>query len=138
MNEVDIMTGQPISWSDGKFHFCIDGVDFAKVIKTKGIKWTRNDIDSSNAGRNLSGTMNRGRVCTKVKLEVTCVPVPQPIANSILVLIHPEYINVHYVDPLLGERMVEFYSNNVPATFINQATDGTYMWTDISFPLVER
>ena len=138
MAETDIMTGQPIDFHDGKFHFCIDGVDFARVIKYKGIKWTRNDIDSSNAGRTLSGLMNRGRVTTKIKLEVTCLPVPQNVANTILMLVYPEYVKVHYVDPLFGERLVQFYSNNVPATFCIQATDDSLLWDEISFPLVER
>lgn len=136
--EIDIITGQPIDFRDDCFHFVIRGVDFAKVIKYKGIKWTRNDIDSSNAGRNLAGTMNRGRVVTKIKLEVTCIAVPQEIAHSILSIIQEEYLTVHYVDPLWGERNVEFYSNNVPATFCVQATDGSYLWDEISFPLVER
>ena len=136
--ERDIISGEAVDFNDGKYHFCIDGVDIAKIIKQKGLKWTRNDIDSSNAGRTLNGLMNRGRVCTKIKLEITCVPLTQPIANTILTLIYPQYISVHYVDPMLGERMVEFYSNNVPTTFNSQATDGSLLWDELSFPLVER
>ena len=102
-------------------------MDIAKYIQNKGLKWTRNDIDSAKAGRNLAGTMNRGRVCMKVKLEVKLVPMkfyspenPKPTGEldicDILNLINPEYIYVHYIDPLYGERTVQFYSNNVPAT----------------------
>ena len=136
--ERDIMTGEIVNFRDGRFHFCIDGIDITKIIKSKGLKWSRNDIDSSNAGRTLSGQMNRGRVCTKIKFEVTCVPLPQPVANVLLTLIYPQYVTLHYVDPLLGERAVEFYSNNVPITFNSQATDGSLLWDELSFPLVER
>lgn len=136
--EVDIVTNQEINFNDGSFHFVIDGYDFSKIITYKGLKWTRNDIDSANAGRNLAGRMNRGRVVTKVKFEVSCIPLRQEIVHKVLLIIHPEYVDVHYVDPLHGERTVQFYSNNVPTTFCTQATDGSLLWDDLSFPLVER
>lgn len=121
-----------------EMHFEIDGVDVLPYIAYKGIKWTRNDIDSENAGRTLDGTMNRGRVCMKVKLEVTCRPLSSDEAHTILNLIEPEYVTVSYIDPQLGDRTVQFYSNNVPATFCILKPDGTGWWDEISFPLVER
>lgn len=122
-----------------QFYFKIDGVDIAPIIKYKGIKWTRNDIDSANAGRDLSGKMNRGRVTSKIKIEITCLPLNQEKAQALLNLIDPEYVLVDYYDPKLGERTgVEFYSNNVPATFGIVKSDGSFEWDDISFPLVER
>ena len=120
------------------FFFEISGVDIARLIEQKGIKWSRNDIDSAKAGRSLDGTMHRGRVCTKVKLEIKCLPMNQSDANVLLNLIQPEYVDVHYIDPLYGERECVFYSNNVPATFGSEATDGSLIWDEISFPLVER
>ena len=140
--EKDIITEEEIDFNDGIFHFVITGgsnsYDIAKIIRAKGLKWSRNDIDSSKAGRTLSGLMNRGRVCQKVKMEITCVPLNQELTNKVLKLINPEYVLVHYIDPLLGERDVQFYSNNVPTTFVSQATDGSMLWNDLAFPLVER
>lgn len=138
MAEIDIVTDEPINFNDGKFHFVIDNVDISRIIKNKGLKWTRNDIDSANAGRALSGLMNRGRVITKVKFEVSCVPLAQTISQKLLNLIYPEYVSLHYIDPQYGERLTQFYSNNVPITFNSQATDGSLLWDDLSFPLVER
>ena len=136
--ERDIITNNEIDFHDGKFHFVIADYDIAKIIKFKGIKWTRNDIDSANAGRTLDGDMNRGRVCQKIKMEISCIDVTQPTAVKLLNIINPEYVVVHYFDPLFGERIVQFYSNNVPATFCGQATDESLLWCDLSFPLVER
>ena len=129
-------------------YFEINGTDISKYIQAKGIKWTRNDIDSAKAGRNLAGTMNRGRVCMKVKLEVKLIPMKQYVATrkpvgeldvtDILNLINPEYVILHYADPLFGERSVKFYSNNVPATVCVEDSDGDLLWDEISFPLVER
>ena len=118
--------------------FEIDGVDIANLIAYKGIKYTRNDIDSANAGRNLAGTMNRGRVVSKTKIEIKCIPMTESQTRSILNLIFPEYVLVHYIDPREGERTAQFYSNNVPATVCVEDTDGTILFDEISFPLVER
>lgn len=119
-------------------YFRINGVDIMPFIKYKGIKWTRNDIDSANAGRTLSGLMNRGRVTMKVKLEISCRSLSQTEVQTLFNLIYPEYVTVEYVDPLFGPRSAQFYSNNVPGTFCMLKPDGTGWWDDISFPLVER
>ena len=121
-----------------RFYFKIDGTDIAPLIARKGLKWTRNDIDSANAGRTLDGTMNRGRVTTKIKLEIKCIPLKQEQVQMLLNLIMPEYVNVEYEDPLFGHMYTQFYSNNVPATVCLQAPDGTMLWDEVSFPLVER
>ena len=121
-----------------EMYFRIDGVDIMPLIKYKGIKWQRNDIDSAKAGRTLAGKMNRGRVTMKVKLDISCRSLNQAEAQALLNLIYPEYVWVEYVDPLLGPRIAEFYSNNVPATFCMLKPDGTGWWDDVSFPLVER
>lgn len=118
--------------------FKINGVDFLPYIKYKGIKYTRNDIDSSKAGRNLSGTMNRGRVAIKIKLEITCRSLDASEVKKLFKAIEPEFVNVTYVDPKDGLVTKQFYSNNVPATFCMVKPDGSCWWDDISFPLVER
>ena len=101
-----------------QYQFFINSTDIAPYIAKNGIKWKRNDIDSANAGRTLDGTMNRGRVCQKIKLEIKCVPLTLSELHTILDLINPEYVTVTYLDPLAGtyRENVQFYSNNVPST----------------------
>lgn len=119
--------------------FRINGTDILPLIEAGGIGWSRNDIDSPNAGRTLDATMNRGRVAQKVKLKIKCRPLTQAEAEVLLNLIDPEYVIVDYKDPKAGVRTgVQFYSNNVPATLGIIDTDGVLHWKDISFPLVER
>ncbi len=120
------------------FYFKINGTDITRMIAQKGIKWQRNDIDSAKAGRTLDGTMHRGRVCTKIKLEVKCCPQTHSELYTVLNLIQPEFVTVEYIDPLYGPRRAVFYSNNVPATCVGAATDGTILYDEVSFPLVER
>ena len=122
-----------------RFYISVNGLDITGFIEQGGLKWTRNDIDSSNAGRTLSGLMNRGRVTQKVKMEISCRPLKQDEAEQVLRAINPEYVTVNYVDPMLGPRTgVQFYSNNVPATLLFIDPDGIEHWEGISFPLVER
>ena len=117
----------------------INGIDILPLVAKGGIKWTRNDIDSSNAGRTLDGTMHRGRVTTKDKLEVKCRPLKQSEVETLLNLIEPEYVTVDYISPKVGARTgIQFYSNNVPASLWFVDPDGVAHWADISFPLVER
>ena len=118
--------------------FKIDGVDILPFIKYKGIKYTRNDIDSENAGRSLDGLMHRGRIAIKVKLEISCRSLNNSEIQTLFNAILPEYVNVEYVDPLEGHVTKTFYSNNVPATFAMVKPDGECWWDDIDFPLIEQ
>ena len=113
----------------------INGVDMLPFIAQKGIKWQRNDLDGSNAGRTLDGVMHRERVTSKVRLDITCLPLSSQDAQIVLNTIFPEYVEVEYTDPHYGLVYKTMYSNNTPATYINTTTD---MWEGIVFPLIER
>lgn len=113
----------------------INGIDLTPYIQQKGIKWQRNDLDGSNAGRTMDGTMHRERVTSKVRLDITCLPLTSEDASVVLNTIYPEYVEVEYVDPMYGHSIRTMYSNNTPATFIDTATD---LWEGITFPLIER
>lgn len=113
----------------------VNGVDLTPYIVQKGIKWQRNDLDGSNAGRTMDGTMYRERVTSKVRLDITCLPLSSEDASIVLNAIYPEYVEVEYVDPMYGHSIKTMYSNNTPATFIDTVTD---LWEGITFPLIER
>ena len=113
----------------------INGVDILPYVEQKGIKWTRNDVDGSNAGRTMNGTMYRERITSKVRLDITCMPLSSEDAAKILNAVYPEYVTVEYMDPMYGYSIRTMYSNNIPATYINTTTD---LWEGITFPLIER
>lgn len=113
----------------------IDGVDMTPYIEQKGIKWQRSDLDGSNAGRTMDGLMHRDRVASKIRLDITCLPLPSADAAVVLNAIYPEYVEVEYTDPMYGHSIKTMYSNNNPATYIDTATD---LWEGITFPLIER
>lgn len=113
----------------------INGVDILPYIEQKGIKWQRNDLDGSNAGRTMDGVMHRERISSKVRLDITCLPLTSEGAKTVLNAIYPEYVEVEYVDPMYGYSIKTMYSNNTPATYIDTETD---LWEGITFPLIER
>lgn len=113
----------------------IDGLDITPYIEQKGIKWTRNDLDGSNAGRTMDGIMHRERISSKVRLDITCLPLRSADAAKVLNAIYPEYVEVEYIDPMYGHVYKTMYSNNTPATYIDTETD---LWEGIAFPLIER
>ena len=113
----------------------IGDVDILPYVAENGIKWQRNDLDGENAGRTMDGTMHRSRVATKVRLDITCMPLKTEDAMKILNAIFPEYVTVAYTDPMLGDVTKQMYSNNIPATYANTVTDE---WEGIAFPLIER
>ena len=124
------------------FCFEIDGQSFVDCLAEDGIGWARNDIDGPNAGRTLNGTMIRDRVAQKVRLDITCKPLMSERCQELLLAINPEFVEVHYVDPMYGEITKTMYSNNNPAV-VSQVFDDGYggydvRFTGITFPLIER
>ena len=116
----------------------VNGVDMVPFVAYQGLKWQRNDVESPDAGRTLDGIMHRGRVATKIRLDVTCRPLKTWEANTVLQAIQPEFVTVTYDDPLLGSVTKTMYSNNIPASFAIRHKDGTEWWGGITFPLIEQ
>lgn len=120
-----------------KFNIKINGVDVSDYIGYGGLKWSRNDIDAPNSGRTMDGIMHRGRVGTKIKLEITCRLLNKNELHTVLNAILPQYVTVEYDDPMYGHTTKTMYSNNNPATYQIRHRDGNEYWTGVSFPLVE-
>ena len=116
----------------------INSTDIVPYVAEGGIKWQRYDVDSPDTGRALDALMYRGRIATKIRLDITCRPLTKAELNIILNLIAPEFVTVYYDDPMLGLVTKTMYANNNPATFLMIRPDGTEMWNGITFPLVER
>lgn len=116
----------------------INNVDMIPYIALGGIKWQRNDIDAPNTGRTLDGTMMRGRVTTKIRLDITCRPLTKAELSTVLNTIYPEFVTVTYDDPMYGRVIKTMYSNNNPATFLMINSKGEETWNGITFPLIER
>lgn len=116
----------------------INGVDILPYVEHQGIKWQRNDLDSEGSGRTMDGMMQRGRVATKIRMDITCRPLKSEEASIVLKAIFPEFVSVEYTDPMDGLVTRQMYANNNPATHMMIQPDGTEWWNGITFPLIER
>lgn len=113
-------------------------VDITPYIAYNGIKWSRNDVDAANAGRNQQGEMVRDRISTKYRWDITCRPLTAAEQAMILQLIQPEYITVRYTDPLTNATAQStYYSNNFPSTYLINNGRGEEYWTGLAFPVIQ-
>ena len=113
-------------------------IDITPYIAFGGLKWSRNDVEAANAGRMQNGYMQRDRVATKYRWDITCRPVTAAELSTILTLIEPQYIMVRYTDPQTNTVVANYcYSNNFPATYMIRETNGTEYWTGLAFPVIQ-
>ncbi len=120
------------------FRFSVNGISLLNYLAEDGIKWTRFDVEAPDTGRTLDGVMHRGRVASKVRLDITCRPLKSSEIMVVLGAIMPEYVTVRYIDPQDGAVTKTMYSNNIPTICANVNLDGTAVWKGLTFPLIER
>ena len=82
--------------------------------------------------------MHRGRVASKVRLDITCRPLKSSEAMAVLSAIKPEFVTIRYIDPQDGSVTRTMYSNNIPTICATVNPDCTCIWKGLSFPLIER
>lgn len=114
-------------------------VDITPFIKYQGVTFSRNDVDAPNAGRDMSGTMHRGRVASKEKMNITSIPLTRAQSARIQTLLFPETILVR-VNPYPrtnSSQTFYMYSNNVKTQYLQYKEDGDDI-QEISFPLIEN
>jgi len=111
-------------------------VDITPYIKVRGLKWQRADVEGENATRNLDGSLVRDRRAIATRWDITCRPLTGEEAQKILKLIRPVTVQVTCDDPMWGTISKEYYSNNIPASYLINR-DGVDYWDGIVFPLIE-
>ncbi|MCR5136103.1 MAG: hypothetical protein K6C12_03260 [Oscillospiraceae bacterium] len=116
----------------------IDGVDITNYIAAEGVEWSRNDIDGSNAGRNLAGTEIRDRIATKIRLNVTCRPLSYEEQRNLMQLLYPEFVSVSYTDPLFGRVSKVMYCNKNESSIFRRTGRSSEKWKPKAFALVEK
>lgn len=117
----------------------VNGVNLVPFIAYQGLSYQLSDIDAPNSGRTLSAKMIRGRVASKVRLDVTCRPLTADEASIVLSAIYPEFVTVTYYDPYLGQDVTKkMYSNNRKAQFLHHSTSRGDLWKVDTFPLIEE
>lgn len=120
--------------------FEINGLDIVPYISEESIKWSWSGVDGPNAGRAMNAFMYRGLVAIKSRCAVGLFWMPKETALQIHRAIMPEYVTVR-TDTIpweSGTVTKTMYSNNVSQTCLTEYSDGTKLFGDLEFPLVER
>lgn len=113
-------------------------VDITPYIAFQGLTFSRNDVDSPDAGRDMSGLMHRGRVSVKEKMNINTIPLTKAQSSSLQTLLYPQSVQVR-VTPYPrtnAAHTMNMYSNNVKVTYLIHYTSGEDMQS-LSFPLIE-
>lgn len=108
-------------------------------IAWQGLTFSRNDVDAPNAGRDMSGTMHRGRVAVKEKMNVQTIQLTRAQSAYLQSLLFPETILVR-VTPYPrtnGPHSMSMYANDVKTTYVIHRENGEDLQS-LSFPLVEN
>jgi len=120
--------------------FIVNGVDITPYIAHGGVKWSRNDVDGPNAGRMLeNGDMDRDRVSTKYRWDITCRPLTAAEQAIVLTAIEPVFVPVTTIDPQTNTTSTfTCYANNFPSTYMIEDANGNEWWTGLAFPLIQK
>jgi len=119
----------------------INGFDFEPWLAENGIKWRRNDVDSSQSGEMADGTLRRDRVIIRPSMEITINNakfIDDQTMHLMMAAIGPQWVEVTYFDPRIGETVTRtFYSNNVGVT-LQRIENGRRRWSIDTFPLIAQ
>lgn len=113
--------------------------DITPWIAWQGLTFSRNDIDSPQAGRNMAGYLYRGRVASKEKMNIQTVQLTRAQSSKLQTLLFPETIQVR-VTPYPRTNtayIMNMYSNNVKTTYVIHRENGEDLQS-LSFPLIEN
>lgn len=113
--------------------------DITPWIAWQGLTFSRNDIDSPRAGRDMAGYLHRGRVASKEKMNVQTIQLTRAQSSKLQTLLFPETIQVR-VTPYPrtnASHVMTMYSNNVKTTYVIHRQNGEDLQS-LSFPLIEN
>ena len=88
-------------------------VDGVKIKTPSEFSWGVNDVSASDAGRGEDTLMHKIRKSRKRKIKLKWTMLSPEEARDILIAFSPEYFDVTYFDPLIGDTVTKkFYSGD--------------------------
>lgn len=135
--EIENATGHSITLK-GTTYASGAWVDLTPVIGFRELKFQRNDIDGTNAGRGLDGLMIRDRVATKGKWTIGLPGVcDADTVAAVMELVYPESFSIRTDFPTGTTKVYTCYANNIPVTYSFKTPSGREYFSGISIPIVE-
>ncbi|MCL2665393.1 MAG: hypothetical protein FWE82_07260 [Defluviitaleaceae bacterium] len=118
--------------------FTVNGINFLPFTAEGGIVIKRNDVDSSDAGEMLDGTLRRARIIMRRTIEVKTRALYTDEIKAVLAAVWPQFFPVEFLDPFEGGVITrEFYVSTVPAT-VSRLKNGKVYWDAVSITMIEQ
>lgn len=101
-------------------------------------EWSVNDVSASDAGRDQSGKMYKGRITRKRKIILKWTGLTPGEAAPILDAFSKEYFTVTYFDPLDNRTNTRtFYSGDQTVPFKTWSVNNR-LYSEVRFDIIER
>lgn len=119
--------------------FIANGTNLLPFIAVGGLSYSFSDIDDPDAGRDMSGDMDRGKVAEKEQWTIKCRPLTSVEASMVLQIMRNEFVTVRFLSPCFGYvRECRMYCGDRKATHMFTTPQGVDLWEGLSFSLVEK
>lgn len=113
----------------------INGHNYSPYVESRGLSWSRNDLDGPKTKRTKNGRMRRQKICTKRKLSFKLVNMSRETMARLDDDLSAATFRATYRD-LHGEMTREFYCSSFTAQM--DWTAGDYeQWSQAAFNMIE-
>lgn len=113
----------------------VNGVD---MPNPSSLQWSSQDVSIGDSGRDDTGYMYAGKICSKVKLELEWSAVTPSVAHTILAAFDHEYVSVRYFDPKANAWQIKtFYSGDKTGS-VKMWTVNSKLYESVKFNIIER
>lgn len=113
----------------------INGVDYSAHIETKGIGWSRNDVDSEKTVRTKDGKLRRDKIAAKRKLSYKLFHMTREELAALDDALSEPTFSATYLD-LHGQQTRTFYCSSFSVT-LESAYSESGEWGDAAFNMTE-
>lgn len=113
----------------------INGHDYSRFIESKGVAWSRNDLDSDKTVRTKDGRMRRDKITTKRKLSYTLMNMTREELAQLDDDLSAATFSATIMD-LHGVKTLEFYCSSFSAN-LDAMYDEDGEWSGATFNMIE-
>lgn len=113
----------------------INGHDYSGFIESKGVSWSRNDVDSDKTTRTKDGRMRRDKITTKRKISYNMMHMTRSELAQLDDDLSQDTFSATYLD-LHGAQTREFYCSSFSATN-DTVYDEDGQWSGATFNIIE-
>lgn len=118
--------------------FTINGVEFAPWIELDGVTYEEEDVHSEESGRTLDATMHITWLGTIKKWGISCIPLPQIVAQNLLSVLQPGWKTLVVKYPGEQEERGVYYCGSRKMKLSRMDGNGVLLWNGLTFNLIER